>query len=107
MSKGAQQAGNTTQTTSTAPYMYPYMGTALGQAGNLLQQGGPQVYGGQRVADFNPLQSQAFGGIQNAANATGGLNAANSIDKMLMQGNGNPYENAMFRQAANSTQNQL
>lgn len=94
MSKGAQQAGNTTQTQTTAPYMQPYMGTALGQAGNLLQQGGPQVYGGQRVADFNPVQQNAFGGTI-------------GLDQNLMQGSGNPYENAMFNQAALATQGQL
>lgn len=92
--KGAQQAGSTTQTQTTAPYMYPYIGTALGQAGNLLQAGGPQVYSGQRVANFNPIQNQAFRGTI-------------GLDQGLMQGNGNPYENAMFQQAANSTQNQL
>lgn len=107
MSKGAQQAGTTTQSQTTAPYMYPYMGTALGQAGNLLQQGGPGVYSGQRVADFNPIQSQAFGGIQSAANDVNGLNRATTMDSNIMRGNGNPYENAMFKQAANSTQNQL
>lgn len=92
--KGAQQAGNTTQTQTTAPYMYPYMGTALGQAGNLLQQGGPQVYSGQRVADFNPAQQQAMGGTI-------------GLDQNLMQGSGNPFENSMFNNAALATQGQL
>jgi hypothetical protein len=94
MSKGSTQAGTTTQTQTTAPYMYPYMGTALGQAGNLLQSGGPQVYSGQRVADFNPVQNQAFSNT-------------NNLDNTLTQGNGNPYENSMFNQAALATQGQL
>ncbi len=94
MSKGAQQAGNTTQTTTTAPYMYPYMGTALGQAGNLLQSGGQQYYPGQQVASFNPAQQKAMQGTI-------------GLDQNLMQGSGNPYENQMFNNAAMATQGQL
>lgn len=108
MSLGAQQGGNTTQTTTTAPYMYPYMGTALGQAGNLLQSGGQQYYPGQQVASFNPAQQQAMGGIANLGmNGSAGLDATGRFDQNLLQGNGNPYENALFKQAAQATQGQL
>lgn len=107
MSGGSQQAGTTT--TTNAPYSayQPYIGTALGQAGNLLQSGGPQYYPGQQVASFNPLQSQAFGGIQSAANSTGALSRANAMDKTLMQGSGNPFENQMFQQEMQQVQPQL
>jgi len=74
--------------------MYPYLGTALSQAGSLLGSKGPQYYPGQQVAGFSRPQQQAFAGL------TG-------IDTGLMQGSGNPYEDAMFRQAAGATQNQL
>lgn len=94
MSKGAQQAGSTMQTQTPPPYMLPPIGTALGQAGNLLQQGGPQYYPGQQVASFNPVQNQAFSNT-------------NNIDNTLTQGSGNPWENAMFQQAALGTQGQL
>lgn len=94
MSGGATPAGNTTNTQTPPQYMYPYIGTALGQAGNLLQTGGPKYYPGQQVASFNPAQQAAMSGTLN-------------LDKNLMQGSGNPYENAMFNQAAQSTQGQL
>lgn len=94
MSGGASPAGNTTNTQTPPQYMFPYIGTALGQAGNLLQTGGPQYYPGQQVASFNPAQQAAMGGTLN-------------LDQNLMQGSGNPYENAMFNQAAQATQGQL
>ncbi len=91
---GSQQAGSTT--TTQAPYTpyQPSIGTALGQAGNLLQQGGPNYYPGQQVASFNPIQNQAF-------------TNTNNLDNSLTQGNGNPYEQGMFQQAAQAIQPQL
>lgn len=91
---GAQQSGSTTTTNAPyAPYQ-PYIGTALGQAGNLLQSGGPQYYSGQQVASFNPVQQQAFSGTT-------------ALDKNLMQGSGNPYEQQMFQQEMQAVQPQL
>lgn len=91
---GAQQAGTTT--TTNAPYsgFQPYIGTALGQAGNLLQSGGPSYYPGQQVAGFNGIQNQAF-------------KNTNNLDNTLAQGSGNPYENQMFSQELQTTQPQL
>lgn len=91
---GSKQAGTTT--TTNAPYSgyLPFIGTALQQAGNLAQTPGPQYYPGQQVASFNPAQQAAMKGTLN-------------LDQNLMQGSGNPYENAMFNQAAQSTQGQL
>lgn len=90
----AGPAGQTTTTNAPfAPYQ-PYIGTGLGQAANLLQAGGPNYYPGQQVASFNPIQNNAFGNI-------------NGIDNTLAQGSGNPWENAMFNQAAQATQGQL
>lgn len=109
MSKGAQQAGNTTQTQTTAPYMYPYIGSALGQAGNLLQAGGPNPYPGQRVANFNPAQQKAMGGIMNLGmNGTPGMTAAGNFDTTLLNsGMNNPWLNNMFQQGANQIDNNL
>lgn len=93
--KGGQvPAGQTTTTTTQPSYMYPYIGTALSQAGSLLGGQAPQYYPGQQVAGFSDPQQQAFAGLSN-------------IDTGLMQGSGNPYEDAMFQQAAGATQNQL
>jgi len=92
--KGQSPAGQTTTTTAPPSYLYPYMGTALSQAGSLLGSAGPQYYPGRQVAGFTQPQQEAFTGL------TG-------IDTGLMQGSGNPYEDAMFHQAAGATQNQL
>lgn len=76
MSKGSQPAGQTTTTQAPAPYMYPYIGTALNQAGNLLTSGGPQYYPGNQVAGFSQPQEQAFGNISSMANNLYGANQA-------------------------------
>lgn len=104
--KGAQQGGSTTTTQSPPDFMLPYIGTAYGQAANLLKSGGPNYYPGQQVANFNPVQEKAFGQISNMGQ--NGLNAANRFDKTLLNGGGtNPYLDATFQQAAQGTQNQL
>jgi hypothetical protein len=94
MSGGAQQAGQTTQTQLPPNYMLPYIGTGASQAGSLLNSGGPNYYPGQQVASFNGIQNQAF-------------KNTNALDNSLAQGSGNPYETAMFNQAAQATQPQL
>jgi len=94
MSGGAQQAGQTTQTQLPPNYMFPYIGTGTSQAASLLNNGGPNYYPGQQVASFNPIQNQAF-------------KNTNNLDNTLAQGSGNPYETAMFNQAAQATQPQL
>jgi hypothetical protein len=56
------QPTNTTQTTTTIPeYAKPYVEKMLGKAQALTER--PyQAYGGQRVAEFTPLQQQSFEG---------------------------------------------
>jgi hypothetical protein len=64
---GGQQSQptNTTQTTTTIPeYARPYVERMLGKA-EAFSETPYQAYGGQRVADFNPMQQQGF---QAAAN---------------------------------------
>lgn len=94
MSKGSSPAGNVTTTQGPPQYEYPYIGTALNQAGGLLASGGPAYYPGQQVAPFSPIQEQAF-------------TNTNNMDNALTQGSGNPFENSMFNQAALATQGQL
>lgn len=62
---GQQQPTSSTQTTTTIPeYARPYVERMLGKA-EAFSETPYQAYGGQRVADFNPMQQQAF---QSAAN---------------------------------------
>jgi len=62
---GQSQPSSTTQTTTTIPeYARPYMERTLGKA-EALSERPYEAYGGQRIAEFSPLQQQAF---QSAAN---------------------------------------
>jgi hypothetical protein len=62
---GGQQPTSTTQTTTTIPeYARPYVERMLGKA-EAFTEAPYQPYGGQRVAQFSPLQQQSF---QNVAN---------------------------------------
>ena len=59
------QPSSTTQTTTTIPeYARPYVERMLGKA-EATTEAPYQAYGGQRVADFSPLQQQAFQGAAN------------------------------------------
>lgn len=62
---GQSQPTNTTQTTTTIPtYAKPYVERMLGKA-EAFSDTPYQPYAGQRVADFSPLQEQAFQGAAN------------------------------------------
>jgi hypothetical protein len=62
---GPSQPTSTTQTTTTIPaYARPYVERMLGKA-EATTNAPYQAYGGERVADFNPLQQQAFQGAAN------------------------------------------
>lgn len=62
---GPSQPTSTTQTTTTIPeYAKPYVERMLGKA-EALTESPYQAYGGQRVAEFSPLQQQS---MQAAAN---------------------------------------
>lgn len=86
MSKGSSPAGNVTTTQGPPQYEYPYIGTALNQAGGLLASGGPQYYPGQQVAPFSPIQEQYFTGASNLGNNPN-LGTANQFGTNLMGGN--------------------
>jgi len=112
MSKGAQQAGTTTSTQVPAPYMYPYMGTALGQAGNLLKSGGPQYYPGQTVAPFNPLQEAYFSDANKLAGNQGltldaGKQLEQTLDGRYLNPSSNPYLRNTFNTASGAVEDRL
>ncbi|HEY3645497.1 MAG TPA: hypothetical protein VGM16_09175 [Gammaproteobacteria bacterium] len=102
--------GSASGAASIPPYLQPFYGTALGQAANLLQSGGPQYYTGQQVAGFNPTQQNAMRKMVNTGmNGSPALSAAQGFDQTLLQSGGgsNPYLDQMYGQAAGATQNQL
>lgn len=67
---GQQQPRETVQTQTTIPeYAKPYVERMLGKA-EAATSSPYQAYGGQRVADFNPLQQQAFQGAANLGPAS-------------------------------------
>jgi len=62
---GGSQPTNTTQTTTTIPeYARPYVERMLGKA-EAFSETPYQAYGGQRVAEFSPLQQQSMQGAAN------------------------------------------
>lgn len=109
-SGGSQQAGTTTTTNTPPAYMYPLLGTAAGQATQILANGGAQYYPGQQVAGFSKPQQEAMSGIlDKGLNGTPALSAEQGFDTTLLNSGGgsNPYLDQMFGQAAGATQNQL
>lgn len=66
---GQSQPTNTTQTTTTIPeYARPYVERMLGKA-EAFSESPYQAYGGQRIAEFNPMQQQGFQAAANLAPA--------------------------------------
>jgi hypothetical protein len=63
----AAPAQQTVTNTSIPEYARPYVERMLGQTEALtdINQNPYQTYGGQRIADFNPAQQQAFQNVQN------------------------------------------
>jgi hypothetical protein len=63
----AAPSSQTVTNTSIPEYARPYVETLLGQSSALtdINQNPYQNYGGQRIADFSPLQQQAFNEVAN------------------------------------------
>lgn len=123
---GQSQPTSTTQTTTTIPeYARPYVERMLGKA-EAFSETPYQAYGGQRTADFSPMQQQAFQGAANLGPAKqlgvgtqlagmaglGGLGAGQqyaqqATNPYAMQSYMSPYiENAMapqLREAARTS----
>lgn len=85
---GAPAPSSQTVTNTSIPeYARPYVERMLGKTEALtdINQNPYQTYGGQRIAEFSPMQQQAFGNVANmqtapqlgaASNATAGVMAA-------------------------------
>ena len=64
-------SSQTVTNTSIPEYARPYVETMLGQSQALtdINQNPYQTYGGQRIAEFSPLQQQAFANVTNQTTA--------------------------------------
>jgi hypothetical protein len=117
MSKGGSSKPQTTTTTTEPPkYLAPFLQQGMQGAQSLYNQGPAEYYPGQTVVGFSPETESALGmqssraqngsPIMQGANnyASGVLNGG----QQAMFGTGqNPHLDAMFNQAANSTQGRL
>ena len=91
------QPSSVSQTTSNIPdWAVPYATKNLGQAQALtdVNQNPYQTYQGNRVADFNPLQNQAFTNVAGMTTNTGTGNAMNQTqDVYNRSANAGQYQN--------------
>ena len=94
------QPSSVSQTTSNIPdWAVPYATKNLGQAQALtdVNQNPYQTYQGNRVADFNPLQNQAFSNVAGMQTNTGTGNAMNQTqDAYNRSANAGPYNAQNF-----------
>jgi len=94
------QATSTSQTTSNIPdWAIPYATKLLGNAEALTDAptNPYQTYAGNRVADFNPLQNQAFSNVAGMTTNAGTGNAMNQTqDAYNQSANAGPYNAQNF-----------
>jgi hypothetical protein len=104
---GGSQPAPVTQNVSNTnipSYAQPYVENTLGQAAALtdINQNPYQTYGGQRIAEFSPLQQQAFSNVANQTTASQitpatGFSTAAGIGSLgvagRMAGAGRDYQN--------------
>jgi hypothetical protein len=102
-----------TQTTQVQPWgpARPYVEQGLQGAQTLLQQGGPQQYGGQTVVPFSQPTQQALALQSQRALQGSPVNAAaQNLATGTLRGdflNSNPYLDATFQRGANQIGNNL
>jgi hypothetical protein len=105
-------SSQTVTNTSIPAYAQPYVETMLGQTSALtdINQNPYQPYGGQRIAEFSPLQQQAFSNVANQQTAGqigtgtdlasqagyGGLSAANQVPGLQNQALGYGQMGSMY-----------
>ena len=77
--QSTQPSSQTVSQTNIPPELMPYATKVLGNAQNLtdINQNPYQTYQGNRVADFNPLQNQAFSNVAGMTTNAGTGNAMN------------------------------
>lgn len=94
------QPSNVSQTTSNIPdWAIPYATKLLGKAEATtdINQNPYQTYAGNRVADFNPLQNQAFSNVAGMTTNAGTGNAMNQTqDAYNRSANAGPYNAQNF-----------
>jgi hypothetical protein len=94
----APQQQSSTQTQDLPPWAIPYAQEVLGK-GSALSQAPYQAYRGERIAQFTPLQQQAFQGATTMAPsaATGqGINIAGQAAGRAMNTSYDPYATGQF-----------
>ena len=118
MSGGGGGGGNNTTTSyqyQFSPEMMPYASKLLGVGADVTFNTPFTPYGGQRVAGFSPLQSQAFGNIQGMAPssylgqgaALAGLAGTNQFTGENVSQYMNPYVSTMQQDAIRNYGKQL
>jgi len=108
MSGGGSGGGTTTQNTIAQPpaYLEPYLQKAASNAQGVYQQGMPQYYPGQTVANFTPAQQAAQGATLNYTLGNTPQNEAAS-GYLTNKLNENPASNPYTDQIAQSISNQV
>lgn len=113
-----QSQQDVTQTTRPPEYAIPYINSGLQNINTMLQQGGPQQYGGPTVVPFSQQTNQALNMQQDRALAgspvvdaaqgfTTDLLGGNSPLAGMAEGGENPYLDATFDQAAGAVNRNL
>lgn len=100
--------GGTSTTTQEIPAELKPLATQYTQKAIELSNNPYQMYGGQRFAGIDPLQSQAVNQI--AQRATGGsqlMDSANQNLMQMMQGGSNPYLDSMVQRAQDSVKSNM
>lgn len=109
----SSQQGNQVTKTEPPSYQLPYLQEGLGYARGLFAEGGPQQYSGNTVVPFAPQTEQALQGIQNRATQGSPLTragqgyATDTLSGKYLDPSSNPYLDATFNKAAQSTQASL
>ena len=94
--------GNTsTQTNSMSPWMEEAAKAQLGKATALTDttQNPYQQYGGQRIAEFNPMQQQFFQGVKNmqpSGTINQGIDVAGQAADRALNTSYTPYATGQF-----------
>jgi len=98
--------GKSTEERKEEPWgpQQPFLGYGYEQSKSQYDAGGPDPYGGNRQAGFNPLQESAFNMTQNRAQMGSPVNAAaEGHSQNVLEGgflNSNPYLDATYEKAS-------
>lgn len=109
MKGGSSKNQTSTTTTSPPSNLQPFLQQGLNESRNLYQNGPAEYYPGQTVVGFSPETEAALGmQSQRAQDGSPLMDAANGFATSTLNGGAsNPYLDAQFKQAADSTQTRL